>query len=51
MEVHIFPRDICPKVNVIAQVEFELVYCNIAVLHVSHYVTETPQSSFPENFS
>ena len=31
-----FPRGICPKVGVIAPVEFELAYFDIAVLHVYH---------------
>ena len=35
---HAFPDCICPKVNVIMQVEFELAYYNITVQHVNHYV-------------
>ena len=31
MEVHSFPKDICPKVNVIAQLEFQYVYFEAAV--------------------
>ena len=35
---------ISPKVNVIAALEFELVYNDVAVQHVSHYDTETHPS-------
>ena len=37
-----FPKSICPKVNVIAQLEFELAYCDSAVHHFNHYTTRTP---------
>ena len=32
-----------PKVYVMARVEFELAYNEVAVLHVSHYATRTFQ--------
>ena len=38
-----FPRVISPKVNVIKQLEFELTYYNLAVMHVHHYTTRTPR--------
>ena len=34
--VHTFPEGICPKVNVIARLEYELVHC------FNHYTTRTP---------
>ena len=37
--VHTFPKDISPKVNVITWLEYELVYYDIAVQHVSRYTT------------
>ena len=40
--VHAFSKGICPKVNVIAQLELELAYCNSAVRCISHYTTRTP---------
>ena len=39
--VHSFLKTISSKVNVIAQLEFELVHYDVAVQHFSHYVTET----------
>ena len=36
-----FSKDIRPKVNVIAWLEFELNNYDIIVLHVGHYITET----------
>ena len=33
MGVHIFRKSISPKVNVIAQLEFELIYYKVAVQH------------------
>ena len=44
--VHIFPKGINPKVNVIAWLEFELAYYDFAVEHVSHYATGSYQSLF-----
>ena len=40
--VHTFPKDICPKVNVIARLEYGLAYYNSAVYHFNHYTTRTP---------
>ena len=34
--VHAFPKDINPKINVMAQLEFELVYFEAAVQYPSH---------------
>ena len=39
--VHTFPKDISPKVNTIAQLEFELIYFTAAVQHLSYYATGT----------
>ena len=36
-----FPMEISPKVNVIAQLDFELANYDVAVQHVSHYTTKT----------
>ena len=35
--VHTLLKDISPKVNVIAWLEFELAFCDVAVQHVSHF--------------
>ena len=43
--VHTFPKGICPKVNVIARLEFELVNYNSAVHCFNHYTTRTPPNS------
>ena len=40
-EVHTFPNGICMKVNVIAQLEFELTYFQFTVKYISHYTAET----------
>ena len=40
-----FPK-VSPKVNVIAQMEFEFTYNNVIVQHVSHDTIEIPQKSF-----
>ena len=40
--VHTFPRGICPKVNVIARLEYELAYYDSAVHLFNHYTTRTP---------
>ena len=37
-----FPEDISPKVNVVARLEFELVYDVIAVQHVSPNIDSSP---------
>ena len=41
-EFNIFPKGISPKVNVIAQLEFELIYLEAAVQHFNHYTTGIP---------
>ena len=41
-EVHTFPQGICPKVNVIARLEYELAYYDSAVHRFNHYTTRTP---------
>ena len=40
--VHTFPKGICPKVNVIAWLEFKLAYYDSAVHRFNHYTTRTP---------
>ena len=40
--VHTFPKGICPKVNVIARLEFELAYYDFAIHRFNHYTTRTP---------
>ena len=40
--VHTFPKGICPKVNVIARLEFELAYYDSAVHRFNHYTMRTP---------
>ena len=42
MGVHTFPKGICPKVNVIARLEYELTYNDSAVHRFNHYTTRTP---------
>ena len=42
--VHSFPKSICPKVNVIALLEYELAYYDSAVHRFSYYTTRTPPS-------
>ena len=37
--VHVFPKGYNPKVSVIAKLEFDLVYYDVAVLHISYYAT------------
>ena len=39
--VHTFPKGICPKVNVIARLEYELAYNDSAVHRFNHYTTRT----------
>ena len=39
--VHTFPKDISWKVNVIAQLEFELAYYNSTVQQFNHYTAGT----------
>ena len=40
--VHTFPKGICPKVNVIAWMEYELAYYDSSVYRFNHYTTRTP---------
>ena len=40
--VHAFPKSVSPKVNVLAQLGFELVYWRIGVQHISRYALGTP---------
>ena len=40
--VHTFLKGICPKVNVIARLEYELTYYDSAVHRFNHYTTRTP---------
>ena len=40
--VHTFTKGICPKVNVIARLEYELAYNDSAVHRFNHYTTRTP---------
>ena len=40
--VHTFPKSICPEVNVIVRLEYELAYYNSAVHRFNHYTTRTP---------
>ena len=42
LRVQTFPKSICPKVNVIAQVEFELANYDVKVQYVNHYATGVP---------
>ena len=39
--VHTFPKGICPKMNVMVQLEFELAYYDPAVYRFNHYTTRT----------
>ena len=41
---HIFPKCISPKVNVISRLEFELIYYEAAVRHLSHDITNIRRS-------
>ena len=43
--VHTFPKGICPKVNVIARLEYELAYYDSANHCFNHYTTRTPPSN------
>ena len=43
--VHTFPKGICPKVNVIARLEYELAYYDSAVHRFNHCTTRTPLHS------
>ena len=39
--IHTFTKVISLKVNVMAELDFKLVYYNVAIQHVSLYVTES----------
>ena len=39
--VYTFPKSICPKVNVIARLEYKLAYYDSAVHRFNHYTTRT----------
>ena len=41
-------KDICPKVNIIVQLEFELTYYNSAVYRFNHYTMRTPSPILDE---
>ena len=45
--VHTFPKGICPKVNVIARLKYELAYSESVVHPLNHYTTRTPQLVSP----
>ena len=40
--VNTLPKGICPKVNVIARLEYELAYYDSAIHRFNHYNTRTP---------
>ena len=42
-KVPIFAEGICPKVNLIARLEFEHAYYDVAVARFNHYATGIPQ--------
>ena len=44
--VHTFLKGICPKVNVIARLEYELAYYDSAVHRFNYYTTRTPPLPF-----
>ena len=39
-EAHIFPKGISSKVNILGRLEFEVIYFDYTVHHVSRYATE-----------
>ena len=41
--VHTFLKGICPKVNVIARLEYELAYYDSTAHRFNHYTTRTPR--------
>ena len=43
--MHSFPKGINQQPNVMARLEFELVYNDVAVQHVRHYITGTTHST------
>ena len=42
MAVHAFPKGMSRKVNVIAQIEFELINCNVAAQNINHHPQGIP---------
>ena len=48
--VHIFLKGICPKVNVIARLKFELAYYDSAVQRFNHYTTRIPPKPQERNW-
>ena len=40
--VHTFPKSISLKGSIIARLEFELIYYNVAVQHIINYTMRTP---------
>ena len=44
--VYTFPKGICPKMNVIARLEYELAYYDSAVHRFNQYPTRTPQKNY-----
>ena len=40
--IHTFTKGICPKVNAMARLEFELAYYDSAVQRFNQYTTRTP---------
>ena len=47
--VHTFPNDICPKVNVIARLKFELACFDSTVKRLYHYAMKTPPTGCHRN--
>ena len=50
MGVHTFPKGICPKVNVIARLEYERAYYDSAVHRFNHYTMRTPPGQLENDF-
>ena len=50
-EIHIFPKGISTKVSVLARLELELAYYDVAVQNINHYTTETSQHHTQTFFS
>ena len=44
MEVHIFPKSISPNMNLIAWLDFQLVYYDVTGQHFNHYATKIPHT-------
>ena len=41
-----FPKGICPKVNVIARLDFEIAFYDSEVHRFNHYIARTPSPKF-----